>query len=114
MSVKAYHHYPGHEQAFRSGYAVLRLLREGKAIEFEGLIFEADDTPLEPGDMYFGCRNTVDLYTCREVDVRNGWVLTQERTGYPFDINECQKVREAPEREAEAVHPLEVVPFKGQ
>lgn len=48
--------------------------------------------PIRPGDMYLGKRNTLQLLTCRELGEA---CVHPKEIAYPFDFNECVKVKEA-------------------
>ena len=47
--------------------------------------------PIRPGDMYLAKRNTMQLLTCQELG--EACVFPVE-IAYPFDFNECVKVKE--------------------
>ena len=48
---------------------------------------------IKPGDLYLAERHTGSkLLTCRVVNKENGWVGAVEKS-YPYDINECFKVK---------------------
>lgn len=75
-----------------AGHAALDALCKGAIIDLEGMLLRMDgDGTVEPGDIYVGARNTVDVYICDRVDSINGWVFP-EGVGYPFNIGECVKV----------------------
>jgi hypothetical protein len=76
----------------RPGYETLRMLRAGKVVELDGLLFSKDNGDLNIGDTYIGARNTVDVYTCKGFGPGREWVIP-EGIGYCFDLQDCVKVR---------------------
>lgn len=43
------------------------------------------------GDYYVAGRNTADMYQCKSVNLKRGWINSTNMTDYPFDIWECVK-----------------------
>lgn len=85
------------EVEWQAGRALMRALREGEVIDFEGVpVRKAEDQDLAPGDSYLAMRNTgPHLLTVskvvREDNLVSGFVLAQE-PAYPFDLPECVKI----------------------
>lgn len=74
-------------------YSKLRDLRDGKTIDFEGVGLKMIEgkrggADLEPGDLYYACRNTEQLLTVHKVNLEGGWVVPEE-LAYSFDFGEC-------------------------
>lgn len=74
-------------------YKKLHDLRDGNIIDFEGVELKMvpgkeRGSDLEPGDLYYACRNTEQLLTVHLVDFDGGWVVPVE-VAYSFDFGEC-------------------------
>lgn len=73
-------------------YSTIKALQSGEKVEIDGVSFMKEEGEIQPGDDYVGERNTVRLLTCHYVDKELGCIFPVEPE-YPFDINECVKVR---------------------
>ena len=68
-------------------------LRAGEVIPFEGMSLrmiagKENGRLLSAGDTYYAARNTEQLFTVKNVNLNEGWVVPVE-VGYPFDLGEC-------------------------
>lgn len=93
----------------------IKRLRAGETVELEGLRFQMDPTPFQAGDLYIGQRNTgpqlmtAKFFAFDRTDGEQGmihadqacvggeecaWVYPVE-LGYPYNLGETVKVREA-------------------
>lgn len=76
-------------------YPTLKTLKRGEVVDLDGIKLKMDEGEIQPGDLYVGERNTgPHLLTAREVNREFGCIFPT-CDAYPYDINECVKVREA-------------------
>lgn len=72
----------------------IEILQKSNVFNFEGILFLKDDTKLEPGDLYVAERNSgPKLLTVKKIDHKNMLVIPTN-CEYPFNFDECVKVRE--------------------
>lgn len=85
------------EAEWKAGRALMRALRDGETVEFEGVeIRKTTDQYLVPGDSYLAMRHTgPHLLTVAKVvaeeNLLGGFVCAKE-PAYAFDIPECVKI----------------------
>lgn len=85
------------EAEWQAGRALMRALRAGETIDFEGVpVRKAADQDLAPGDSYLAMRNTgphllTVLKVVSEENLVGGFVCAKE-PAYAFDIPECVKI----------------------
>lgn len=76
-------------------YNALKTLLSGGVLDIDGLKLVKDDGIIEPGDLYVGERNQGPrLLTAKRIDDEIGCIFPT-CTAYPYDLNECIKVKEA-------------------